>query len=817
MPATSKLRTLLMATLCGSSIIAFPAHAALLSWTVTAGDWHEATNWLPAQVPAPFDQAVINNGGTATIGPGAPVSVSNLNLGADSTDAAGQLVSTSDVSAGSTITIGALSNGLGNTATGQMTVNTANVSGTVRVGVLANADSASVANGTLNIVSGNLAITNSFGIDIGRSSNSQGTANGAVMVDGVLSIATLSPVFAPTLSVGVSSSGDASGHLAGGSIDTAASPLGNVAIGTAGAAGSAIGQVQLGGGVLDTSGNVNIGTALGNNGGFAIGEALMPDVEVIAVGTNTQHLQVGTATALGLLNNLGQGSGSGDASVHQVSGFDSVTVGRALGTHLNGLDAEGRLTIGAGGLQGNAGDSSVLEVGVTSASPNNNQIFGTAASANGQLSSAGGLSGFSRVSIGVNGAAGTGVGSATGSASVAGGDVAIGNQLTIGATALRGDIIHNDNTGTPPVSAAGTFDMTGGTLSLASPGVIAVGQVTVLDSSSAPVVNAGTATGAMTLNGVNLQAPASDLNVGFVLGGFGNTLTHSADGLLVATGGQLNLRDVRVGAGSGQGAQARGQMQLDGADLNARNLAIGSGSGSDGSMLLRDGTASIETTLSVGALNTPNSAAMRGALTLDRAQMTVGGSALIGPVYQGGTGALTLIDASLSVAGNLVIGRSSNQQSLFGEANVWLDSSTITVGDGTLFDIGANLGILVLGTDRGTGYGTIDTGSAALDGHLLVDLSQASVVAGDTFDLIVSNGLGQISGDFLAADAIGLSSDLAARFAIVSDWVNGSQVDIYRMTVDNLRVPEPGSFALVLLALFALYRFGPSLRVARIR
>ena len=804
-----KLRTLLITTLCISATWSPQTHAVLLSWDTTSGDWHDPGNWSPIQTPAGFDQALINNGGSASIGTGVPASVSSLGIAAGSGNTAGELISASDVSAGNTITIGSLSGGIGNSATGQMTVNNANVSGTVRVGTLTTSDLASSADGSLNIASGNLTVTNSFGIDIGRSLNTQGTANGSVVIDGTLSIVTFSPVFAPTLAVGVSGGGDATGLMTSASLDTSASALGDVGVGVAStfnSTGSAIGQVQLSGGRLDTTGDLSVGTALGQAGGFAQGEALMPDVDVRAVGGSTQQLQVGTATATGLANNLGQASATGEMNAKQVSGFDAVTVGRAIGTHLNGLEAEGALMIGSGGLQGNAAGASTLEVGVIQSAPNNNQVFGEQASATGRLDTQGGLSDFSDVRIGVNGTDATGAGLAEGSLSVAGGDVSIERNLSIGSASVRSGITHNDNGGAA-VIATGTATLTGGTLSMGPSSVLAVGQAVVSDSSAVPAVNPVMATGSLTLNGVTVEAASTDLNVGFVLAGFGDALTHRASGTLEATAGQLAVRDIRVGLGSGQGAQASGLMSLDAVDLTAQNLTIGAGSGSDAAVLIRNASADVVSTLSVAAFNSLNGQAMRGALTLEQAQMTVGGSAAIGPSYQGGTGTLTLIDSSLGVAEDLFLGRSSNQQSLFGAAELWLERSTITIGQNMVFDIGASLSMLVFGTDRGTGYGAIDTGTAALDGRLLVDLSQAAVASGDTFDLIVSDGLGQITGNFLGADAIGLGSGLAARFGIVNDWVNGAQVDIYRLTVDAQRVPEPGSLALALVSLLALTRY----------
>jgi len=802
------LRVLILAGIGAASVAFSPAHAVPLAWIAGTGDWNQASNWSPAQVPTLPDSPEVNNGGTATIGAGSPTNIANLLIGAGSGNVSGKVDSVSDVSSGALIQVGTLSSGVGNTASGTMTATGANVAGSLRVGVQSLSDAASAADGQLQVTGGNLTISNTFGLEVGHSAFSEGSATGAVTVDGTLAFATAPSAFSPNVLVGVSSGGVATGTLSAGAVDTTTTAAGDVNVGVAntfsGPGGTAIGHLALGAGTLATTGNVAIGTALGNAGGIADGEAQLANVDLIASGAGTQRLDVGTVTAAGLSNILGQGSASGTASVRQVTGFDVVSVGSALGTSLNGLDAIGELTVGAGGLQGSAIGTSTLDVGVSGGLPNNNQIFGLDATATGRLESTGGLTGFAAVQVGVNGggSASTGAGTANGNLTVSGGDVTIGDTLGIGVALVRKQYTINNNTGAD-ITATGTADFTGGTLSVGS-GRIAVGQATVIDSSTDPAMNAAVASGSLTLTDVNVQAAGADLNVGHALGGFGTLVTHSATGTLNATGGQIHADDVRVGVGSGPTARATGSLSLDGTSLTAQTLTVGSGSGSSGDVAVRHAGASIAGDLNVAAFNSVGAAAMRGALMLDQAVMTVGGNGFVGPVYQDGVGELTLMDSSLDIAGDLYLGRSSNAQTLFGDAKLWLERSTITVGNNIIFDIGASLSVMIFGTDRGAGYGAIDAGNVTLDGRLSVDLSNATLAAGDSFDLIISEGLGQITGDFLDVSIFGLGGGLIAQAGIVSDFINGQQVDIYRLSLAAQTVPEPGSLALLAMAMVLL-------------
>ena len=95
----------LLATIALVAAVSAPAQAQVRTWVDATGIWVTGNNWFPAAVPAPADDAVINNGGTAqVIG---PASANSLILGL--------------ISGGSgTVTVGAGGLGLLKTTTGQL-------------------------------------------------------------------------------------------------------------------------------------------------------------------------------------------------------------------------------------------------------------------------------------------------------------------------------------------------------------------------------------------------------------------------------------------------------------------------------------------------------------------------------------------------------------------------------------------------------------------------------------------------------------------------------------------------------------------------
>ena len=65
-------------------------------------------------------------------------------------------------------------------------------------------------------------------------------------------------------------------------------------------------------------------------------------------------------------------------------------------------------------------------------------------------------------------------------------------------------------------------------------------------------------------------------------------------------------------------------------------------------------------------------------------------------------------------------------------------------------------------------------------------------------------GLDGIAGDFSSVSILGLDPAYAATAGIVVDTVGGTDVEIYRLRIARAGVPEPATFALLLLALTSL-------------
>ena len=69
----------LLATIGVVAAASVPAQAQVKTWIDTTGNWITGTNWAPAGVPTPADDAVVNNGGTAQVT--GPASANSLILG----------------------------------------------------------------------------------------------------------------------------------------------------------------------------------------------------------------------------------------------------------------------------------------------------------------------------------------------------------------------------------------------------------------------------------------------------------------------------------------------------------------------------------------------------------------------------------------------------------------------------------------------------------------------------------------------------------------------------------------------------------------
>jgi hypothetical protein len=322
---------------------------------------------------------------------------------------------------------------------------------------------------------------------------------------------------------------------------------------------------------------------------------------------------------------------------------------------------------------------------------------------------------------------------------------------------------------------------------------------TVANPSHIPVA----AQGELTLTDVVVAGADTSAIVG-VASGFNADAGTTAQGALYATGGSITLGSLLVGSATGGSSSAAGVLDLDGTDLQVDNLTIGQGSGATAIGVVRDATVTVGTNLGIAPNNFINETPLSGQLTLQNSQMSVGGNAVIGPGFQGGSGALELVDSEMDVADVMRIGQSSNNQTLFGDGSVRLTRSLVDVGNALVLDIGAQLDMVIDGLLRGDEYGAFDVGSAVLDGTLLVELNLVSALVGPaSFDLIVSSLVDGISGDFDMVDIVGLGGGYSVFAGTVVDQIAGNDVEIYRLTITPY-VPEPATLALFGLGVVAI-------------
>jgi len=123
----------------------------------------------------------------------------------------------------------------------------------------------------------------------------------------------------------------------------------------------------------------------------------------------------------------------------------------------------------------------------------------------------------------------------------------------------------------------------------------------------------------------------------------------------------------------------------------------------------------------------------------------------------------------------------------------------------------AALMMAIEGPQRGDFYGAIDASVATLAGDLRVDFTGLLPFA-DTmvFDLLRSGSADGISGDFANLSFIGLLDGYSLLAGIELDGV-----EVYRLRLSRIEVPEPGSLGLLLLSLGTLGAFGRASRRER--
>jgi hypothetical protein len=263
------------------------------------------------------------------------------------------------------------------------------------------------------------------------------------------------------------------------------------------------------------------------------------------------------------------------------------------------------------------------------------------------------------------------------------------------------------------------------------------------------------ASGAVTVGGTLNVAAGNNMTIGFTSDGV-------ADGALQV--GALEMAQAIASLQVGRSAQgeAHGLLSVGGGTLKVGSLFLGV---SDG------GTASGRLLLN------------QAGLQAERVQAGSGG----------GRAELRLQDASATVSDDL---------SLL-DGLLSLDRSLLDVGDQLTLGPAAEVHLGIDGLLRGVSFGAIGTLFADLAGALTIDLSGLVFGGGGAvFDLLRSGGVDGIHGDFTSVSFLGLASGYAAAAAIELD----GGIEVYRLRLSQLDVPEPASLALTLLALGMLAR-----------
>lgn len=843
------------------SLATLTAQADQIDWVnPAAGDWFTATNWegpgMINMVPLPNDEAIINNGGTAQI-TGADVSVFRVNVGASSA-ASGTVSGTVttdavDLTGNFNVTVGAASAGI-QQATGELsTTNSGNIesTGNLQVGTLSQSTAAGAQATGMLTVDGNVSGAGSARIGVATDSGT-GIANGTALVNGDFSgfrtqvgvatgnsgtgnpggnatgqltlsngnlvlgsgnlevgttffggqangtvhvqsgaLATAASVFDSDVVVGSALGGMATGNVSAVSVDTALRNVQDVIVGQAGNGGTGNGTLTLGSGDMGVDGDVQVGVVLTDNGGDATGTLHHGGT----VTGNSGSFSVGTATGFSLFG-LGEGSAMGEMTVDGISDFRLNRIGAVIGTVLNTPTATGTLIVGSEGITGsNLGQTNVptnersgLDVGYTEGVPNNNMVIGPGGEANGTVIVNGGdVTGFAgTINVGTSAVAGK----ATGMLTVNNGNVATGH-MNIGS---RVDFSGSPDAADAIIEAHGSYTQTNGNLAIGSPLEFGSGNLRI-----GTAFSFGTVDGSMDLTDVDATV-AGSMTVGSAQ--FPDAPT-SALGEMTVTRGSLDVVSQAIVGIASFGGDASGEGRLTLTDTVADfhdALAIGSGEGM-GTLTLSNSTLTAGMNMNV-AFGFGTSAP-RGVVTGVESVISVGNNLNIGPGFQTGRGEMTLTDSELTVGGDLRLGLSSNQGALFGEGSLGLTRTLADVTGELLLDIGAEIHLGIDGLIRGSEYGAIDAHDATLMGDLFVDFNFLPILETLSFDLIVTELIDGIIGNFDNVSILGLTG-YSTTTEIVIDTVNNQSVEIYRLNLVRRGVPEPETLVLLCLGLVGL-------------
>ena len=173
------------------------------------------------------------------------------------------------------------------------------------------------------------------------------------------------------------------------------------------------------------------------------------------------------------------------------------------------------------------------------------------------------------------------------------------------------------------------------------------------------------------------------------------------------------------------------------------------------------------------------------------------------------TGHLSLSGGPVT-ASNLRVGVSEGGIGI-ATGTVSLDHSLVTLDTGLTLGDGSTLQMAIDGGNRGVDYAAFDAASVALAGILDVFFSFDPSSA--VYDLIVSDSINGISGDFGSVSVFGLGIGTTYSYGTEVANIGGMDVEVYR-----LRIGEPGGTAVPEPSVWLLFvsAFG-GLLVLRIR
>ncbi|MCP5306556.1 MAG: PEP-CTERM sorting domain-containing protein [Chromatiaceae bacterium] len=413
----------------------------------------------------------------------------------------------------------------------------------------------------------------------------------------------------------------------------------------------------------------------------------------------------------------------------------------------------GSLTLNAVGLSV-GGD---LHVGVTNAP----SAVGLGSS-DGSLATSGGVNNPGDVDVGGEAAFGlfvdgVGSGTATGTGSVAGNLTGMGSGgLIVGRTEGGGD-------------ADGTLTVSGDVADFTS---LQVG-VTGLGST-------GNAVGGLNVGGTLSRTPGGGfISVGTVAG------AGQSSGALSVTNGISGFASIGIGNGS--------------ADPNATGsttgtldvLAGGVHSGAPNGVSFEVGNTNAHGT-AVGTANVTGDITGFGQIEVGNVRGNNSTGTATGQLGVGG-GPVTASSMRVGVSeGGIGIATGI----------VSLDHTLVTLDTGLTLGDGSTLQMAIDGNNRGVDYAAFDAATAALDGILEVLFSFDPLSA--VYDLIVSDSINGITGDFDSVSIFGLGIGTTYSYGIEIANIGGTDVEVYRLRVGEMNgttVPEPGALLLLIAGL----------------